>query len=477
MIFVVSQFLFSRETSFELLGDLLLLIYIFILALLPDKVNDDNSFTISDYKEEQLLLSTSTNYSDKSEARLHYILHLINPMQPLKAKITFAITAFNEIFPEKTVAFFKSSGNNATFIAATRTNADNQVLSITEYDDTVLEIQSRIDSILTTFETSKQYIFSRPMAIKQTENFESGFLIPVHFLGYLEGVLAVTGKVEDKGEHAKIRLAESFAEGLAIIIQNDRLYSIPQAIADKKAQTETSANFVNEELPKEAPLINNWEVSQRVVKTDEYIGDFSDYINLPNGDTMIIYGRSCTTGTRAAIFYVKLKAMIRCFASQQLSPAQMLNKLSFSLNFDSSCDTFATVAAITLSQRNKEAIISLAGAPIPLITRVRNGFVETVNIDSGIPLGLFNQGMEPYKDSSLQFMPGDGILLYTEGITSYLNKKNELMDTENLKLALEQVPEQQPEVMLSSLAAMLKPNKATKINKGEDYLMILAKTE
>ena len=91
MIFVVSQFLFSRETSFELLGDLLLLIYIFILALLPDKVNEDNSFTISDYKEEQLLLSTSTEYSDKSEARLHYILHLINPMQPLKAKITFYI--------------------------------------------------------------------------------------------------------------------------------------------------------------------------------------------------------------------------------------------------------------------------------------------------------------------------------------------------------------------------------------------------
>lgn len=478
MIFVISQFLISRETSFALLGDSIILLYIFVFYFVTFNSQNTNKIEIYQYKEEQLMLARQSGNSDKNEARLHYLLHLMNPTQSFKEKITFAITAFNEIYPEKTIAFFKSSGSDVKFVAATRTNADEQVLSITEYDDTVLEIQSRLKNVINTFEKSKQYIFSKPIAIKQTENFDSGFLIPVHSYGYLEGILAMTGKVEDPNELSKVQLAESFSEGLAIVIQNDRLFSNSKCIEEKNSIIETTSNFVFRELPNDAPPANDWEISQRVSISEKYYaGDFYDYVTMPNGDNMIIYGRCCTSGMTAVVFYLKLKAMIRCFVSEQLTPSQLLNKISFSLNFDSSCDTFATVAAVTLSQKTKEVTISLAGVPLPLITRVRNGFVETVEVENGIPLGLFNQGMEPYKDSKLQLMPGDGILFYTEGIMSYLNKKGDIMDTENLKLALEQIPEQHPEVMLSSLAAKLKPNKSSKLNNGEDYVMILAKTE
>jgi serine phosphatase RsbU (regulator of sigma subunit) len=91
---------------------------------------------------------------------------------------------------------------------------------------------------------------------------------------------------------------------------------------------------------------------------------------------MVIIGKSTANNISGALFFDRLKIMIRCLTQSNLSPSELLNKLSYNLNFDSTCDTFATVSVLLLSKDGKMATICCAGSPHPIVVRSRSGFLR-----------------------------------------------------------------------------------------------------
>ena len=118
----------------------------------------------------------------------------------------------------------------------------------------------------------------------------------------------------------------------------------------------------------------------------------------------------------------------------------------------------------------------MAGNTLPIINRTRSGFAEIPELETGIPLGLFNQGTEPYKDQLINIMPGDGILLHTDGITDHPGKGRERVSNEDLKNILDKLPEQGADEMLNNLIKEIKGKNSNELPE-EDHSIIYLKAE
>jgi sigma-B regulation protein RsbU (phosphoserine phosphatase) len=133
--------------------------------------------------------------------------------------------------------------------------------------------------------------------------------------------------------------------------------------------------------------------------------------------------------------------MIRCFSEEIRDPADLLNKLSTRLGQDSKEDLFATILALQIKASEPEVKYANAGHASPIINRPRSGFAEIQEGEAGVPLGLFNSIPDPYANQTIHLLPGDGIFLYTDGITEPTESRPERLSTESMKRTLESLPE------------------------------------
>lgn len=96
-----------------------------------------------------------------------------------------------------------------------------------------------------------------------------------------------------------------------------------------------------------------------------------------------------------------------------LSPSESLGRLNAELiDQNLSQAAFATALYGIIDVQTLEVTLSRAGHPAPLILRA-DGALETMNCDGPL-LGIFPN--EPFPACSARLVPGDRLLLYTDGI-------------------------------------------------------------
>ena len=81
--------------------------------------------------------------------------------------------------------------------------------------------------------------------------------------------------------------------------------------------------------------------------------------------------------------------------------------------------------------------VANAGAPYPLL--VRNGNIEEIRV-GGIPLGLFVDS--EYEISSIDLLPGDVVIIASDGILESINAEKEEFGSERLVNVLQSLPPQ-----------------------------------
>lgn len=228
-------------------------------------------------------------------------------------------------------------------------------------------------------------------------------------------------------------------------------------------------------FPDSLPNISGWDLAKYFVPSENR-SDFMDILGLTTDKQMILLGKCSGRGINAAFYVSKLKLIIRCLIEDIQSPAKLLNKMSKYLSSDLMPEIFVDITALTISSADNTITVAMAGNTFPIINRTRSGFAEIPELETGIPLGLFNQGTEPYKDQFIQLLPGDGILLHTDGITDFPGKGLERVNNEDIKNILDKIPEQNADDMLSNLVKMIKEQNLGEL-PDEDHSLIYLKSE
>lgn len=430
---------------------------------------------VKNYTATNLLYDQQISDSEQL-AKIHYLLHLANPENDLRGKTSFAIKLLPELMPEKLFVFYAISENMLRYAGGSRKNSRQNCECIPEGDSLIEELAGKIRGCLDLRAVRLAGSFTDILDFTTSKSGKEGLLVPVSLHGQLYGIIASIAAGSDAFSLKEKQILQHFACGFALMLDNHNIFAGQTEEKEASANRRLAQSLFSRQLPAYAPAIKGWEMAQFTSYADEHAGDFHDYINLAGDRLLIILGKASGKGLDAALFFTRIKVMINCLVDQNLTPADLLNRLSTKLSSESTNDLFASVVALQVKAGEKRATIAIAGHAVPLINRPRSGFVELANLNNGVPLGLFNQGMEPYENQTIQLLPGDGILLYTDGVLELPEQNGQNINLEGLKLMLDKIPQQPAEVLLQSLTTSLFPVRNIR-NSCEDYTLIYAKTE
>jgi serine phosphatase RsbU (regulator of sigma subunit) len=184
-----------------------------------------------------------------------------------------------------------------------------------------------------------------------------------------------------------------------------------QLLAIQK-ELETARQIQLSILPTEIPRIQGVNVTARYIPMTSVAGDFYDFIVVDKQHFGVLVADVSGHGMPAALIASMLKIAFAAQAALAASPEQVLAGLNQAL-----CGKFQhhyVTAAYAFFDMEKRTV-TYAGAghpPLLLWGNEREGVFEV--IENGLFLGKFD--FATYSAVDLPLLPGDWVLLYTDGI-------------------------------------------------------------
>ena len=145
-------------------------------------------------------------------------------------------------------------------------------------------------------------------------------------------------------------------------------------------------------------------------------GDFYDVFRLDNGHIGVVVGDISDKGISAALFMAMVKTSISEKIKAGRTPADTLNLVNRELCVSNPGNMFATVFALTVDPETCIVTFANAGHEAPLMLGKSPSYLKVMK---GIAIGLFEDS--DITDEKLVLSDGEGILLYTDGITEAIN--------------------------------------------------------
>jgi PAS domain S-box-containing protein len=236
--------------------------------------------------------------------------------------------------------------------------------------------------------------------------------VPLFARGRTIGAITLVSSKPDRryGEE-DLLLAEDLAYRCALAADNARLY---------RGRSEIARVLQRSLLPPHLPEIPGVEVGAEylsVGEANDVGGDFYDLINTVEDGWICVIGDVRGKGVEAASVTALARYTIRAVTMKDDRPSEVLAALNEAMLRQLPEDRFCTAACIRLEPKDGSAgvgvDVSRAGHPPPLLVR-SDGPPEEVGC-SGRVLGVFPDA--ELRDTSLRLMPGEALVLYTDGVT------------------------------------------------------------
>jgi serine phosphatase RsbU (regulator of sigma subunit) len=184
-------------------------------------------------------------------------------------------------------------------------------------------------------------------------------------------------------------------------------------------------------LPDRLPVIKGWDIAATLIPARETSGDFYDLFELPNGRLGLLVADVADKGTGAALFMALSRTLIRTYAFEYPdAPEQALRAANVRMLTDARTSLFVTVFYAVLDPATGRLTYANAGHNPPLLFQRANGASPRQLRNTGIPLGI--EDSVTWRAASVDILPGDLLLLYTDGVSEAQNTRQELFEEERL---------------------------------------------
>ncbi|MBN1480632.1 response regulator [candidate division KSB1 bacterium] len=189
-------------------------------------------------------------------------------------------------------------------------------------------------------------------------------------------------------------------------------------------------------LPKTFPDRFELDIYAEMTPAKEVGGDFYDFFLIDENRLGFSIGDVSGKGVPAALFMAVCKTVLKSTALKGLSPDECLHQVNRMLQLESVASMFVTVFYGILDISTGE-IVYCNGGHLPPYKISKDGKANAIEITGNLVLGVFANAS--YQTKTIQLAPGDGLLLYTDGITEAMGPHNEEYGEERLNHSL-QVP-------------------------------------
>jgi sigma-B regulation protein RsbU (phosphoserine phosphatase) len=184
-------------------------------------------------------------------------------------------------------------------------------------------------------------------------------------------------------------------------------------------------------LPRELPDIPGWQLSVTLKPSRETSGDFYDVNLLPNGRLGILIADVVDKGVGAALYMALSWILLRTYAAEYpTQPELVLGAVNRRILKDTNANQFVTVFYSILDPATGTLVYCNAGhCPPYLINAQDDGAVQALR-KTGMALGVTED--VTWEKEVVQLVPGDVLVLYTDGITEAEDGKGTFFGQERL---------------------------------------------
>ena len=261
-----------------------------------------------------------------------------------------------------------------------------------------------------------------PLRVPPTEASPAGQVAPI--AGYVAAGRALPGRPFADAERA---LMQALASTIAVAVHN--AYALraareaarviqegEQVRADLARERRVARALTEGLLPEILPQIGNFHLSKRYEAQSheaEVGGDIYDLFPLGQGLWGVVIADVSGKGLAAAQKTAMVKYSLRSYAREHTSPAAVLTLLNDTLSDEDQMTGFVTLFYGVLDCVRYLLTYCSAGHEPPIVRRA-NGDFETLE-PTGMVLGAMRD--MPFDDACLHLYAGDGLLLYTDGLT------------------------------------------------------------
>ncbi len=184
-----------------------------------------------------------------------------------------------------------------------------------------------------------------------------------------------------------------------------------------KAELRIASDIQRSFLPEHIPPVAGFDMAAISIPAMEVGGDFYDFIP-GNGSVGMVIADVSGKSIPAALFMALSRTIVRANATHHERGIDVLQEANDMISADSHSGMFVTLFYGVLDQSSRDLVYANAGHPPPIL--LRGGSDEIVKLDvTGIALGAIS-GVE-YEERKVALLPGDMVILYTDGVTEAIN--------------------------------------------------------
>ena len=247
------------------------------------------------------------------------------------------------------------------------------------------------------------------VALARGAGIRAAMILPLVAHDEVLGLLTVASDAPHAYHSTDLESAQELARRAAVAIANARLYSERDTVA---------RTLERGLLPPSLPELNGVELAVRyraAGRGTEVGGDFYDAVDLGNARCAVLLGDVAGKGAAAAVTGGLVRQTARGALARGAGPATVVHDVHRTLLAETPRDAFCTLVAAELLAEGGEVgvLLANAGHPLPVVVRA-NGTATAVGTSGGIA-GAFDE--VDVGESVLRLLPGDLLVLYTDGLT------------------------------------------------------------
>lgn len=264
-------------------------------------------------------------------------------------------------------------------------------------------------------------------------------------------------------EEANATLEQRVAERTAELGQaNEEIISLNELLKAENlrmgAELEITRRLQQMLLPTKEELrtIKGLEVAGYMEPADEVGGDYYDVLQ-HDGRVKIGIGDVTGHGLESGVMMVMAQTVVRALLTHgETDPVRFLSTLNRAL-YDNG-QRMGTDKNLTLSLIDYvDGEVRLSGQHEEMIVMRRGGEMELVDtIDLGFPIGLEGEITDFIGHTTVRLQPGDGVVLYTDGITEAENLAKEQFGLERLCRVVQEHWSQSAEAIKDAVVSRLR---------------------
>jgi len=182
------------------------------------------------------------------------------------------------------------------------------------------------------------------------------------------------------------------------------------------------------------PDRKDFELHASMVPARSVGGDFFDYFLLDDEHLGFVVGDVSGKGVPAALFMSVCRTLLRATARHKTSPGDCLVYMNAALGEQNVSGMFVTLFYGVLNTRTGDLEFANGGHNPPYIFSA-DGKIRALTASSGPLVGLI--AGYPFVTRTDRIEPGEGILLYTDGVTEAIDATDEFFGEQALEAYLE----------------------------------------